>query len=118
MFKITIEGKTTAELKSNLLAAAQDIGGAAPSTPSTTSTDTKKPAATAGKAAKAETPALEYKTDVGPLILKLANKNRDAAVAVLSTFGVAKGTELKPEQYAEFVVAVNAALKAAEEDLG
>ena len=41
---------------------------------------------------------------VKALILKLNTaKGRDALVAALGKFGVAKGPELKPEQYAEFV---------------
>ncbi len=111
MFKLHIEGSSLAELKFNLLAAASEFGGAA-----APAADKAKPAATAGKVAdKPKASELDYKKDVGPLILKLADKSRPAAVKLLSDFGVAKGTELKPDQFAEFITAANAAIEAADE---
>ena len=50
---------------------------------------------------KAEVPAY---TSVVSAINKLAQgKGRDAAVAILSKFGVTRGPELKPEQYAAVI---------------
>ena len=114
MFKLTIEGSSPADLKSNLLAAAAEIGGAAISGAADKAADKPKPAAAAApKAApKAEAPkALSLKEDVAPLILQLADKNRDKAVAVLATFGASKGAELKPGQYPEAVAALKAAIE-------
>lgn len=49
--------------------------------------------------------------DVKAAILKLSNvKGRDAVLALLKPFGAAKGPELKPEQFAEFVTQANAAI--------
>lgn len=51
--------------------------------------------------------------EVKAAVVKLtADKGRDAAVAVLGQFKVAKATELKPEQYAEFLEAVKDAQEA------
>lgn len=53
----------------------------------------------------AETPAIDY-SQVRDLILKIgAKKSRDDVLELLSTFGVAGGKDLKPEQYAEFIEA-------------
>lgn len=53
---------------------------------------------------------------VKALILKVSGaKGRDAAAAVLTELGVAKGPDLKPEQYAEAVDKLQAVL--ADEDL-
>jgi len=47
---------------------------------------------------------LTYDKDVKPLILKISTtKSRDVLVAALGKFNVARGPELKPEQYAGFV---------------
>lgn len=49
--------------------------------------------------------------DVKALVLQVSkDKGRDAAAAVLSGFGVAKAPELKPEQYADAVAQLKAAL--------
>ena len=65
------------------------------------------PAAVSAAAdAQASTAATEPVTydQVKPLILKInAAKGREAAAAALGKFGVSKGPDLKPEQYAEFV---------------
>jgi hypothetical protein len=53
---------------------------------------------------------LDYATDVSPKIATAAKHNRAAVVAALSKFGVAKGTELKPEQWPEFVATMDAIL--------
>ena len=62
-----------------------------------------------GEPAK-EAPAHPYKP-VGDLILKtVAAKGRDAVVALLGTFGAALGSQLKPEQYADFTTQCQALL--------
>lgn len=76
---------------------------------------TEKTAATQPTAAAvaADAPAtkeLNYAADVSPKIAAAAAKNRAAVVAALSRFGVAKGTELKPEQWGEFIAAMDAIL--------
>lgn len=113
MFRLTIEGATTTELKARLLSAAQEIGGA-----SVGSGSTDKPAPKAAAAPKPQekaAPAIDFKKDVASLVLQLAEKSRDKAIAILGEFGVAKATELKPEQYAEFIVKMKAAIEAPDE---
>lgn len=67
---------------------------------------------TPADAAKPQTSAaLDYEKDVKPLALRVAKeKNRDALVAILATFGVAQANLLKPEQFGPFTTACNAAL--------
>lgn len=50
---------------------------------------------------------------IGPMITSLVKaKGRDAAVALLKSFGVANGKELKPEQYADVAAKITAQLEA------
>lgn len=89
-------------------------------TPKETKTEPKAPKEPAPKEAKAEPKAgkseddaktIDYTDDVAPRVLKLAEKKgRDAAVAVLSQFNVTKAPQLKPDQYAAFIEAVDAKL--------
>lgn len=54
---------------------------------------------------------LSFADDIAPKILAIANgKSREAAVALLAKFGVTKGPQLKPEQFAEFAEAADAVL--------
>lgn len=54
---------------------------------------------------------LTFDADLKPVILKLiAAKGNTAAVEVLAKFGVAKATQLKPEQFADALAAFKAAL--------
>lgn len=54
---------------------------------------------------------LNFADHVAPKIIKLADsKGRDAAVALLKKFGVTKGPQLTPDQFPEFIAAVDAAL--------
>lgn len=69
-----------------------------------------QPTAAVAVAVAPETKALNYAADVSPKIAAAAAKNRAGVVAALSRFGVAKGTELKPEQWGEFIVAMDAIL--------
>jgi hypothetical protein len=60
--------------------------------------------------AAADTPAIAV-ADVNASIIALAKaKGRDAAVAVLQQFGVAKVPELKADQYADVLAAVKKAM--------
>ena len=85
-------------------------------------TETKKPAAAspqpetaaaqlASKPEASKSEAAVTYDDVKALVLQVSkDKGREAAAAVLSGFGVAKAPELKPEQYAEAVIQLKAAL--------
>jgi hypothetical protein len=46
---------------------------------------------------------LDYVTDVKPFVLANAKAHREEIVGILSRFGCKKATELKPEQYGEFL---------------
>lgn len=78
-------------------------------------TDTPPAAAPAAQAAPkapaATGAALDYEKDVKPLALRVAKeKKREGLVAILDKFKVAQANMLKPEQWAEFIAACNAAL--------
>lgn len=69
---------------------------------------TKAPKADAPKEAPKEEPpkpaALDYEKDVRPKLYEVSRKKgADEARAVLAKFGAKLGTDLKPEQYADFV---------------
>jgi len=88
--------------------AAEGNAAAASSEPATTAA----PAAssTASEQPAADAPAITI-ADVNAAIIGLAKaKGRDAAVAVLKEFGVAKAPELKPEQYPAVVAAAKKAM--------
>lgn len=77
----------------------------------------KAKAEKAPEPAKAEEPAADAKVysyqEAATAITKLASsKGRDAAVSLLKKFGVAKGPELKPDQYAAVVAEAEKALAA------
>lgn len=100
--------KPKAEPKPQVAEAAEGNDAAASSAPATTaapaasSTDSEQPAADA--------PAVTI-ADVNAAIIGLAKaKGRDAAVAVLKDFGVAKAPELKVDQYAAVVAAAKKAM--------
>lgn len=110
MFEVTIKGGSVQEVAQAAANLANALSGnASADRAETPRAPAPKPAAPKPAAPKA--PALSFKDDVGPLILKIADKSRDKAVELLGQFGVAKGTELKPEQFAEFIEAANAALE-------
>ena len=68
--------------------------------------------ATPSPAADAPAPGANY-DDVKNAIVKLSGlKGRDQVVAVLSQFEAAKGPDLKPEQFADFIAQANAAMAA------
>ena len=64
-----------------------------------------EPAAPAVKSGK-----LDYNKDVRPQALKLAKTNEAALRKIYADFGVNVGTELKPEQWAGALKAINEAL--------
>lgn len=64
---------------------------------------------TASKPAAADAPAVDYE-QLKKEFLALANKDRDAAVGVLSAHGVAKLPEVKPEQYVSVKAAIEKAM--------
>lgn len=62
--------------------------------------------------ANADTKGVSY-DDVKAVIIKVSGaKSRDDVVALLGKFGVAKGPDLKPAQYAEFVAAATELIEA------
>lgn len=52
---------------------------------------------------------IPYETVAAAITNLVKVKGRDAGLAVLKSFGVAKGPELKPEQYAAVIAACEAA---------
>jgi hypothetical protein len=62
---------------------------------------------------------ISYAKDVAPRVLELAGMKlpdapkagREAAMGVMEKFGVQKAPQLKVEQYADFIVAVDAAIE-------
>lgn len=56
-----------------------------------------------GEAAAGNTPAaLDYDTDIKPLVLAIAKISREKAEALLQRFGVQSAKALKPDQFADF----------------
>lgn len=98
-----------------------------PVPPGPASVKTEEPKKTpAKKAAKKEEPPLEAPKEepevsyqqVSEAILAYNTKNgREKTLALLSQFGVAKGPDLKPEQYEEFLAAASGQSAASEDDL-
>lgn len=116
MIKITIEGDTVAEVGTAIVNMAKQFQttpapAATASSPKAPAAP-KEPAAPKAAAPKAAAPKeISYADDVAPRVLKLAEvKGRDAAVAVLSTFGVSKAPQLTADQYPEVIAALDAAL--------
>lgn len=69
------------------------------------------PAAAPAPEASAPTDTAPSYEDVKKLVLKMSSeKGREPTVALLGTFGVAKAPDLKPEQFADVIAALNAAL--------
>jgi hypothetical protein len=138
MIKIELQFTTVAEAVAFLAAgqAATGATGAAPAVvtekPDTKPAKAEKPKAVAADPTPAATPvatpaatpptaaaepvavqpqkALDYAVDVSPKIAQAAKHNRAAVVAALSRFNVAKGTELKPEQWPAFVAEMDSIL--------
>ena len=70
------------------------------------------PPTTAPVSAAAEAPAVPFAALVDPLTA-LADKDLDAALAILGKFGVKKASDLKPEQYGQVLLEVQAKLNPA-----
>lgn len=135
---IEISGETPDELTDKMYALTQRFNaiqlGGVPDEDAPAPKPTPKPAAAAKPTAKPaaaaapKTPAKpapkkpaedalpDYAADVAPLVLRVANEvSRDACLEVLGAFDVKKATELSPDQYKDFIDALNA--KLAENDL-
>lgn len=77
----------------------------------TTSPSTSEKATAAGTPAASPAPAEISYDQISKAVISVAQKKgRDAAVALLSKFGAGKATELKPEQYADVLAAVEESL--------
>lgn len=73
-------------------------------TPTATATATQTPAATAPVAPAAASPSEAISYDVvSKAITEMVKADRPRAIAALTKFGVAKGPQLKVEQYADFL---------------
>ena len=126
--KITLEFGTTAEA----IAALNKLGGDGPksqpdsakSSKSTAKSETQpapsQPTAQAGVAAAPAEKVRSYNdTGLGKLINDCVKAGKlDAAKKILSDFGVAKGPELKPEQFDDAIAKFTALLKDPTADLG
>lgn len=94
-------------------------GGEAPSKEPTPTPKVEPAAPVVAKTAEPEPKKAEATTaaevtyeQVSARLIELAKKKgRDAAIAVLGTFGVPSAKSLKPEQYADAVVAINNAIE-------
>jgi hypothetical protein len=75
------------------------------------------PAPSPSPAAAADTGGDYLKSGIPELIQQYVAKDRAGAIALLGKFNVKKGAELKPEQFAEFKTAIEAALAPAGDDL-
>jgi hypothetical protein len=62
-------------------------------------------------------PAITSKMVADALVEVVTKKSRDAGVALLKEYDVAKASELKPAQYADFIAACKAALAPPQSDL-
>lgn len=83
---------------------------AAPEKTADASNPTAESAAPAPQASTAADPAVTYK-EAAEAVTKLSRtKGRDAAIAVLKSFGADKLPDVKPEQFAAVVAACQAAL--------
>ena len=81
-------------------------------TPAVTAPAQQEPAQSAPAADSPSEPAVDYPT-LQKAVFALANaKGRDAVIGLMKdTFGVGSAKELKPEQWADALAAVNAALE-------
>lgn len=72
------------------------------------------------KADETEVKAIDYATEIRPLILKLAQtqEGKDAITEILAGFNAKKGLEVKPEDHAALKEKLEALDEATENDLG
>jgi hypothetical protein len=110
--KAAATSKTSNTNATEVQARAQEQAGNDAGTASTEKSS-QASASTAGKSSD-ETqpaPALDYEKDIKPRVLLLSkDKGRDATIATLSRFGVAKATELNEDQWPAFLEFVNAVI--------
>ena len=117
-YEVTIKGDTLAHLALNIVRLAEQFGTTPVETGRGANPAPKAPEETAApKEAKETTVSkdddkteISYAKDIAPRVLKLAEVSRQSAIDVLAEFGVTKAPQLKAEQYAAFVKAVDAKL--------
>lgn len=85
-------------------AAAKNAASAAGT--ATAAADTQSTAGAADTATDAAQTSYDYAKDVQPLLVKVG-KNRDQLVALLKSFGAAKGADIKPADYAAVIAKAN-----------
>ncbi len=94
--KTEAKPEAKAEVKKQTAATAPAQSGA-------TQPTTEKAAAASAPAGAAEADGLEYVRDIRPLVVKVSTeKGRETITALLQRYGVAKGPDLTPEQWADF----------------
>ena len=119
MISITLQYASVQEAQVALakLSGAESKDKASPKSATTDKPAPSSPTASAPAPAPAAPAVKEYeKTKLPDLIRAAAAKDKAATVATLAKFGVKKGTELKPEQFDDFEVAIKPLAEA--EDLG
>lgn len=103
-------GKPSADKKDSKAKPAETPSTASPA-PAASATPPAASPSPAPAPAEPTKPAVKYEdTGIGELIQKMVQKDRAAAVALLTKFGVKKGSELKPEQYDAFKTEAEIAL--------
>jgi hypothetical protein len=109
MFPMTVTVHNRAELHA-VMAAIGDVNEYAQAKAAAQSATPQEQSAPAATTAESPSEQAIPVGDVNAAIIALAkSKGRDAAVAVLQQFGVAKVPELKPEQYAAVMAAAKEA---------
>lgn len=88
----------------NVEAAAKNAASAAGT--ATAAADTQTTAGAADTATAEAQTSYDYAKDVQPLLVKVG-KNRDQLVALLKSFGAAKGADIKPADYAAVIAKAN-----------
>ncbi len=110
------EAKPPAGKPAKTEAPAASPSSAAPApTPTAAPAAAPTPAASPSPAPAADTGGDYLKSGIPELIQQHVAKDRAAAIALLGKFGVKKGAELKPAQFAEFKTAIEAALAPADD---
>ena len=94
--KAAVETKPEKKQKSPAVTAESTPASTTPVTATTQETVATPEAGTAA-------PAVDYPAVSKAITDSVKTKGRDAVVSTLNSFGAAKGTDLKAEQYAEFV---------------
>lgn len=103
-----LRDKKAADLEKSVAkveAAAKNEGKSAAGT-ATPAADTQNTAGAADTATAEAQTSYDYAKDVQPLLVKVG-KNRDQLVALLKSFGAAKGADIKPADYAAVIAKAN-----------